>query len=190
MKTFYLSSTCARPTILLPIPMPQLEEFTFFNEIHASPSIAPPKLEADFPKLKRVRFAGFSNVSPSLFSEIYTRAPNVTHLYFQLEKTGDDLLEHLAAVFGVPRGRSAPSYAFPQAFIDGITEIRVEAPNKKKGYQASSYERLIKQVTTFEPRIQVTTVPTSYCIPFCYSLQDWLRDSTREWNFPVPHNFD
>lgn len=169
--------------------MPELEEFTLFNEFHASPAITP-KAEPDFPKLKRLRFTGFSNVSPAVFQEIYSLAPHITHLFFQLERTGDDLLEHLAGVFELPCYHRRMSYGFPQEFLNPFVEIRVEVPNKKRGYQAKSYERLIKQVTTLEPRIKVTTVTTtSYSTYFCYSLQDWLRDSTREWNFPTPHRF-
>ncbi|KAF5348920.1 hypothetical protein D9756_009831 [Leucocoprinus leucothites] len=188
VKTFYLSSTCARPTVLLKIPMPELEEFTFFNEFHATPATGPPSV--DFPKLKRLRFAGCSNISRTIFTEIYARAPNVTHMFFQSDRTGDDLLEHLASAFGLQGVRHGHIFTpFPESFLEKIAEIRVEAPNKKKGFQAKLYERLIKQVTMLEPRIKVTTVAPSYSIPFCYSLQDWLRDSTREWNFPTPHRF-
>ncbi|KAJ3558025.1 hypothetical protein NP233_g11593 [Leucocoprinus birnbaumii] len=187
LKTFYLSSPCARPTVFLKIPMPELEEFTLFNEFHATPATGPPNV--DFPKLKRVRFAGCNNISRVIFTEIYARAPNVTHMFFQSDRTGDDLLEHLASAFGTRIRHGHLFTPFPKSFIDKIVEVRVESPNKKKGFQAKMYERLVKQVTTAEPRIKVTTVAPSYSIPFCYSLQDWLRDSTREWNFPTPHKF-
>ncbi|KXN91545.1 hypothetical protein AN958_00531 [Leucoagaricus sp. SymC.cos] len=187
--TFYLSSIDARPTILIPVPMKMLEEFTFFNEFQlGSPSTGPP--EVDFPSLKRLRFVGFSNMTPALFHEVYTRAPRITHLYFQTERSGDELLEHLSSFFGLQATRSTPLFnQFPEEFLRQIVEVRVEAPNKKRSFQAMQYERQIQRVTALEPRIKFTTVPEPYKIPFCYAYLDWLRDSTREWNFPVPHRF-
>ncbi|KAJ3572365.1 hypothetical protein NP233_g3135 [Leucocoprinus birnbaumii] len=187
VQTFYLCSSVARPTVLLSIPMPRLVEFTLFNGFPTVPTIAPPSV--DFPRLKRIRFCGFTDHSKGTFHEIRTRAPNVTHLFFQSQRTADDLLEHIASVFGLDLPQNRPFAKFDDDFLDKIVEVRVEAPNKRKGFFSVAYQRMVKKIMRLEPRIQVTIVPTRDRVDSEYALIDWLRDSTREWNFPVPHSF-
>lgn len=187
VRTFYLCSSVARPTVLLSTPMPELVEFTLFNGFPAVPTMAPPSV--DFPSLKRIRFCGFTDHSKTTFHEIRTRAPNVTHLFFQCQRTADDLLEDIASVFGLDLPPNRPFKRFEDEFLDKIEEIRVEAPNKRKGFFSVAYQRMVKKIMLLEPRIRVTIVPTKERVDSEYALLDWLRDSTREWNFPVPHSF-
>lgn len=190
VRTFYICSSITRPTVLLKVPMPQLIELTLFNGFPTMPTIMPPSV--DYPHLKRLRFTGFTDHSPTTFHEILIRAPNVTHVFFQSQKTGEDLLEHIAAVFGLggirPR-QIKPFERFPAEFLDKIEEVRVEAPNKKKGFQAIAYDRMVRRITHLEPRINIITVPAKDRVDSDYALLDWLRDSTREWEFPIPHKF-
>lgn len=188
LRTFYLCSSIARPTVLLSVPMPNLVEFTLFNGFPAVPTISPPSV--DFPSLKRLRFTGFTDHSRATFHEILVRAPNVTHLFFQCQRTADELLGHVASVFGLEGiHQNRPFERFPDEFLDKIVEIRVESPNKRKGYHAIAYERMVQKIMQMERRIKVTTVPTKDRVDSDYALLDWLRDSTREWNFPTPHKF-
>jgi hypothetical protein len=167
--------------------MPELVEFTLFNGFPAVPTIAPPSV--DFPSLKRLRFTGFTDHSKATFHEIRTRAPNVTHIFFQSQRTADELLEHIASVFGLDLPQHRPFERFDDEFLDKIAEVRVEAPNKRKGFFSVAYQRMVKKIMRLEPRIKVTIVPIKERVDSDYALQDWLRDSTREWNFPKPHTF-
>ncbi|EKM78532.1 hypothetical protein AGABI1DRAFT_13385, partial [Agaricus bisporus var. burnettii JB137-S8] len=99
VQTLYICSCISRPTILLKGPMPRLVELTLFNGFPAIPTVMLPSV--DFPRLKRLRFTGFADHSPTTFHEIFVRAPNVTHIFFQSKRTADDLLEHIAAAFGL-----------------------------------------------------------------------------------------
>lgn len=188
LRTFYLCSSIARPTVLLSVPMPNLVEFTLFNGFPAIPTIAPPSV--DFPSLKRIRFTGFTDHSKATFHEILIRAPNVTHMFFQSQRTADDLLGHIASVFGLEGiQQSRPFQQFPSEFLDKIVEVRVEAPNKKKTYHAAAYVKMIQKVMKQDSRIKVVTVSPRERVDSDYALLDWLQDSTREWDFPTPHTF-
>lgn len=169
--------------------MPQLVELTLFNGFPAIPAVMLPSV--DFPRLKRLRFTGFTDHSPTTFHEIFVRAPNVTHIFFQSKRTADDLLEHIAAAFGlviIPPHR--PEFErFPEEFLRKIEEVRVEAPNKKRGFMAIMYDKMVERIMQLDSRINVITVPVRDRVDSDYALLDWLRDSTREWNFPVPHSF-
>jgi len=168
--------------------MPNLVEFTLFNGFPAVPTISPPSV--DFPSLKRLRFTGFTDHSKATFHEILVRAPNVTHMFFQSQRTADELLGHIASVFGLEGiHQHRPFGKFPSEFLDKMVEIRVQAPNKKKGYHAVAYQRMIQKITKIEPRIKVVTVPVQERVDSDFALLDWLRDSTREWDFPTPHTF-
>jgi hypothetical protein len=186
VKTFYLCSSVPRPTVLLSVPMPEVVEFTLFNSFPAVPTIAPPSV--DFPKLKRIRFTGFTDHPEATFREIRVRAPNVTHMFFQSQRTADELLEHIASVFGLDVGQQRPFEKFDDEFLDKIVEIRIEAP-KRKGIFAGTYKRMARKIMRLEPRIRAITVPVKDRVDSDYALLDWLRDSTREWNFPIPHMF-
>ncbi|KXN82234.1 hypothetical protein AN958_02862 [Leucoagaricus sp. SymC.cos] len=114
------------------------------------------------------------------------RAPNITHIFFQSQKTADDLLEHIASVFGLDLMQNCAFEKFDDDFLDKVEEIRIEAPNKREGFFAVAYNRMIKKLARLKPRIKVITVPVRERVDSDYALRDWLRDSTREWNFPIP----
>lgn len=187
VRTFYLCSSISRPTVFLSVPMPNLVEFTLFNGFPAVPTVAPPSV--DYPSLKRLRFTGFTNHSKATFHEILARAPNVTHIFFQCQRTADELLEDIASIFGLDVSPNRPFGRFPDDFLSNIVEIRVESPNKRKAFHAIAYNRMVAKIMRVEPRIKVTTIPAKDRVDSDYALQDWLRDSTREWNFPTPHKF-
>ncbi len=111
-------------------------------------------------------------------------------MFVQSQTTADELLGHISSVFGLEGiHQSRPFGRFPEDFLEKIVEIRVEAPNKRKTFSAVAYDTMVQEIMKQEPRVKVVTVPTKARVDSDYALIDWLRDSTRGWDFPSPHYF-
>ncbi|KXN83308.1 hypothetical protein AN958_01601 [Leucoagaricus sp. SymC.cos] len=109
------------------------------------------------------------------------RAPNITHIFFQSQKTTDGLLEHIASVFGLDLPQNRAFEKFDDDFLDKRSTSK--RPTREK-VSSPLLTTVCSRLARLEPQIKVITVPVRERVDSDYALRDWLREPGNGTSLP------